>query len=276
MKEFGYDGVMNANIKEINKGLDNIPLNKEESIKIQGHANTGNSISISENNRSDAYTKENTISNTNPSNQNNPNGLPSIEEEKQEEQIQEENQLLSLLHVFVKNIEAQGVTKEDITQKIDEICKLFENKEEATKEEFIKPFSKMFIEAMKVTQEKDIEIINNFLNDFVDSLDGETAMFFNGLMEIFENIKDYKGVDKNDELSYGLKQYKNELLEIFKKYDSNNTNLITFDIFRKIVQELNIILDDEIMEFLIYEMKKDVPENNSIFDLNYQIIFLTK
>ena len=272
VKEFGYDGVMNANIKEINKGLDNIPLNKEESINIQGHANTGNSISISENNRSDAYTRANTISNINPNNQNNPNGLPSIEEEKQEEQIQEENQLLSLLHVFVKNIEAQGVTKEDIIQKIDEICKLFENKEEATKEEFIKPFSKMFIEAMKVTQEKDIEIINNFLNDFVDSLDGETAMFFNGLMEIFENIKDYKGVDKNDELSYGLKQYKNELLEIFKKYDSNNTNLVTFDIFRKIVQELNIILDDEIMEFLIYEMKKDVPENNSIFDLNYQII----
>ena len=48
--------------------------------------------------------------------------------------------------------------------------------------------------------------------------------------------------------------------------------MVTFDIFRKIVQELNIILDDEAMEFLIYEMKKDVPENNSIFDLNYQII----
>ena len=272
VKEFGYDGVMNANTKEINKGLDNIPLNKEESINIQGHVNTGNSISISENNRSEAYTRANTISNANPNNANNPNGLPSIEEEKQEEQIQEENQLLSLLHVFVKNIEAQGVTKEDITKKIDEICKLFENKEEATKEEFIKPFSKMFIETMKVTKEKDIEIINNFLNDFVDSLDGETAMFFNGLMEIFENIKDYKGIDKNDELSFELKKYKNELIEIFKKYDSYNTNMITFDIFRKIVQELNIILDDEFMEFLIYEMKKDVPENNSIFDLNYHII----
>ena len=272
VKEFGYDGVMNANTKEINKGLDNIPLNKEESINIQGHINTGNSISISENNRSEAYTRANTISNANPNNANNPNGLPSIEEEKQEEQIQEENQLLSLLHVFVKNIEAQGVTKEDITKKIDEICKLFENKEEATKEEFIKPFSKMFIETMKVTKEKDIEIINNFLNDFVDSLDGETAMFFNGLMEIFENIKDYKGIDKNDELSFELKKYKNELIEIFKKYDSYNTNMITFDIFRKIVQELNIILDDEFMEFLIYEMKKDVPENNSIFDLNYHII----
>jgi hypothetical protein len=292
VKEFGFDGVLNSNTKVINdgnradvvdnnnpntinnglQGLDNnIPIvNKEESINIQGHINTGESISRSENNRSDNYTRPTTISN--PNNQNNPNGLPSIEEEKQEEQIQEENQLLSLLHVFVKNIEAQGVTKEDMTQKIDEVCKLFENKEEATKEEFIEPFSKMFIETMKVTQEKDIEIINNFLNDSVDSLNGETTMFFNGLMEIFDNIKDYKGVDKNDELSFGLNKHKNELIEIFKNYDRNNTNLINFDTFRKIVQELNIFLDDEIMEYLIYEMKKDVPENNSIFDLNYQII----
>jgi len=274
VKEFGFDGVMNANTNAINdriraEAADNkISLNKEESIKIQGSINTGDSIS-----RSDAYTRPNTISNQiNASNPSNPNGLPSIEEEKQEEQIQEENQLLSLLHVFVKNIEAQGVTKEGITQKIDEICKLFENKEEATKEEFIEPFSKMLIETMKVTQEKDIEIINNFLNDFVDSLNGDTTMFFNGLMEIFDNIKDYKDVDKNDELSFGLNKHKNELIEIFKKYDSNNTNLLTFDVFRKIVQELNIILDDEAMEYLIYEMKKDVPENNSIFDLNYQII----
>ena len=274
VKEFGFDGVMNANTIAINdriraEAADNkISLNKEESIKIQGSINTGDSIS-----RSDAYTRPNTISNQiNASNPSNPNGLPSIEEEKQEEQIQEENQLLSLLHVFVKNIEAQGVTKEGITQKIDEICKLFENKEEATKEEFIEPFSKMLIETMKVTQEKDIEIINNFLNDFVDSLNGDTTMFFNGLMEIFDNIKDYKDVDKNDELSFGLNKHKNELIEIFKKYDSNNTNLLTFDVFRKIVQELNIILDDEAMEYLIYEMKKDVPENNSIFDLNYQII----
>jgi len=294
MKEFGFDGVMNANMREINdrirtdvadnnninntnnnnngfQSLDNnITINSVESINIQGRNNTGNSISISENTRSDAYTRPNTIA-SNP-NQTNPNGLPSIEEEKQEEQIKEENLLLSLLHVFVKNIEAQGVTKEDINQKIDEICKLFENKEEATKEEFIAPFSKMLIETMKVTQEKDIEIINNFLNDFVDSLNGETAMFFNGLMEIFENIKDYNGVDKNDELSFGLKKHKNELIETFKKYDTNNTNLVTFDIFRKIVQELNIIFDDETMEYLVYEMKKNVPENNSIFDLNYQII----
>ena len=125
---------------------------------------------------------------------------------------------------------------------------------------------------MKITQEKDVEIVNNFLSDFVDSLNGETVVFFNGLIEVFDNIRDYKDIDKDKEVSFGLSKYKDQLLDTLKKNDVNNNHLITFDILRKIVLDLNIILDDESMEYLIYRMKKDVPENNSIFDLNYEII----
>ena len=112
-----------------------------------------------------------------------------MEEEKQEEgQYLDESQLLSLLHVFVKNLEANGVTKEQINQKIDEICKLFENRTEATKDEFIEPFIKMFIETMHITKKEDIEVVGGFLNDFVDSLNGEISVFFNGLIEVFDNV----------------------------------------------------------------------------------------
>ena len=144
--------------------------------------------------------------------------------------------------------------------------------EEATKEEFIEPFVKMFVETMKITKEKDVEVVNNFLSDFVDSLNGETLVFFNGLIEVFDNIKYYTDINKDNELSFGLNKYKDQLLDALKKNDINNNNLITFDILRKIVQDLNIILEDESMEYLIYKMKKNVPENNSIFALNYEII----
>ena len=303
IKAFGYDGVMNSNTKinpldivisednanpgdnanngdNANKNListesnpntnpnnniiisNNEEVNKEDSIRNINNPNVPNSISNTSN-ESNKKTNANTISRK----------LPSIEEEKQDEDLnKEESQLLSLLHVFVKNLEAQGITKNKISQKIEEICKIFENKEEATKEEFIEPFTKMFIETMKITQEKDVEIVNNFLSDFVDSLNGETVVFFNGLIEVFDNIRDYKDIDKDKEVSFGLSKYKDQLLDTLKKNDVNNNHLITFDILRKIVQDLNIILDDESMEYLIYRMKKDVPENNSIFDLNYEII----
>ena len=237
-------------------------LNKEESSK---NANVGRSTT---NNDSQA---SNTATNANTNTLNNPKKLQSIEEKKQEEE-EEDNQLLSLLHVFVKNIEAQGVTKEQISKKIEDICKIFEDKKETTKEEFIEPFSKMLIEAMKITQENDIEIVNSFLNEIIDSLNGETIMFFNGLVEVFDNVKDYNGINKDKELSYELNKYKDQLIISLKKYDKNNNHLITFDILRTIVRDLKMILDDEIMEYLIYRMKKDVPENNTIFDLNYEII----
>ena len=303
IKAFGYDGVMNSNTKinpldimisednanpgdnanngdNANKNListesnpnsnpnnniiinNNEEVNKEDSIRNINNPNVPNSISNTSN-ESNKKTNANTISRK----------LPSIEEEKQDEDLnREESQLLSLLHVFVKNLEAQGITKNKISQKIEEICKIFENKEEATKEEFIEPFTKMFIETMKITQEKDVEIVNNFLSDFVDSLNGETVVFFNGLIEVFDNIRDYKDIDKDKEVSFGLSKYKDQLLDTLKKNDVNNNHLITFDILRKIVQDLNIILEDESMEYLIYKMKKNVPENNSIFDLNYEII----
>jgi hypothetical protein len=283
IKSFGYEGVMTTNMKitqkteEIpvkstensnNKKLLNTDTNTNQDL-VNAKVRTNPSISTDNNPTSDiTIPNPNTISSTT----NNPK-LPSIEEEKQEEgQYLDESQLLSLLHVFVKNFEAQGITKETINQKFEDICKIFENKEEATKEEFIEPFVKMFVETMKITKEKDVEVINNFLNDFVDSLNGETVVFFNGLIEVFDNIKDYTGINKDRELSFGLNKYKDQLLDTLKKIDSNNTHLITFDILRKIVQDLNIILEDESMEYLIYKMKKNVPENNSIFDLNYEII----
>ena len=259
---------VNVDKEEINKE----EINKEESNKeeINKEETIQNIRSI--NNNTDSNT--NNLSNTNTNTVNDDKRrLPSIEEEKQEEaQFSDESQLLSLLHVFVKNLESQGITKEQINQKIEDICKLFENKEEATKEEFIEPFVKMFIETMKIKNEKDIEVINNFLNDFVDSLNGETEVFFNGLIEVFDNIKDYTGINKDYELSFELNKYKDQLLDMLKKNDLNNNHLITFDIFRKIVQDLSIVLEDESMEYLIYKMKKSVPENNSIFDLNYEVI----
>jgi hypothetical protein len=183
IKSFGYDGIMTTNMKLTQKN-EEIPINSTESSNnkklLNTDANTNPEVvstqvrtnpSISTDNNP---TSDKTIPNPNTiSSSNNPK-LPSIEEEKQEEgQYLDESQLLSLLHVFVKNLEAQGITKEKINQKIEDICKIFENKEEATKEEFIEPFVKMFVETMKITKEKDIEVVNNFLSDFVDSLMGK-------------------------------------------------------------------------------------------------------
>ena len=282
IKSYGYDGIMTSSTKIVpkeettNNNLINTESNvnnenKEGNEEINKEDSIKNLRSVSEINSNNINTNMNNNVNTITDGM---KKLPSIEEEKQDE-IQysaDESELLSLLHVFVKNLEGNNIKKEQINEKMKEISKFFSNKKETTKEDFLEPFLKMFIETMKITQDKDIEIIKNFLSDLIDSLNGETGGFFSGLIEIFENIQDYTGINKDREVSFELNKYKEQLINMLKQNDVNNNHLITFDIFRKIVQDLSILLDNDSMEYLIYLMKKSVPENNSIFDLNYEII----
>ena len=284
IKSYGYDGIMTSSTKIVpkeettNNNLINTESNvnnenKEGNEEINKEDSIKNLRSVSEINSNNINTNTNMNNNVNTITDG-MKKLPSIEEEKQDE-VQysaDESELLSLLHVFVKNLEGNNIKKEQINEKMKEISKFFSNKKETTKEDFLEPFLKMFIETMKITQDKDIEIIKNFLSDLIDSLNGETGGFFSGLIEIFENIQDYTGINKDREVSFELNKYKEQLINMLKQNDVNNNHLITFDIFRKIVRELSILLDNDSMEYLIYLMKKSVPENNSIFDLNYEII----
>ena len=159
---------------------------------------------------------------------------------------------------------------------MQEIFKSFEGKTESTKEDFLLPFYNLFIESMKVTQEKDKQIVKSFLDDYLDYTNGNTNEFYNDLNQIFGNIVDYSSTKNNEQLldvlAFNLQKYKNDLEKKLKEEDKDNTSIITFDSFRKIVNDLNIPLDDDLMEFLIYKMKSSVPENHSISDLNYKII----
>ena len=218
IKSYGYDGIMTSSTKIVPKEetTNNNLINTESNVNNEnkeGNEEINKEDSI-KNLRSVSETNSNNI-NTNTNMNNNVNTitdgmkkLPSIEEEKQDE-VQysaDESELLSLLHVFVKNLEGNDIKKEQINEKMKEISKFFSNKKETTKEDFLEPFLKMFIETMKITQDKDIEIIKNFLSDIIDSLNGETGGFFSGLIEIFENIQDYTGINKDREVSIYLEK----------------------------------------------------------------------
>ena len=190
----------------------------------------------------------------------------------QEQQLKE-TQILALLHTFVKNLEANHITKETLIDKIKEISKIFENKEEATKDEFIQPFVNLFIDSMKVTQANDIKLINEFFNNFIDDMEGDTNRFFLELIDIFENVVDYTLVENEEDvlnaIAFELYPYKEELK---KRLEQKDKKIITFDNLRTIIEDLNISLTDDYTEFLIYKMKERVPEKSSIFDLDYSII----
>ena len=267
----------NNNIIINNEAVNDYEINKDIDIETNNN-NIINDIKVEEENKGNQENGkkigniENTENNQNIENQ---ESMKITQSQNNEYNIQEhQTQFLAILHTFVKNMEANHITKETLINKIKHISLLFENKEEATKQEFIEPFINLFIESMKATQNNDIQLINEFFNNFIDEMEGDTNRFFLELIDIFENIVDYTLVENEEEvlnaISMELKPYKEGLKLKLEKYDNHT---ITFDNLRKIIEELNISLSDDYTEFLIYKMKGKVPENSSIFDLNYKIIF---
>jgi Ca2+-binding EF-hand superfamily protein len=69
-----------------------------------------------------------------------------------------------------------------------------------------------------------------------------------------------------------LKKHIDKLDELINSFDQNNTGLITFQQLRKILDTININLNDELVEYLIYLMKCFTnDENSNLEDLRYSV-----
>ena len=269
-----------APIKLLNKPLNKIEEDEKEYSNTDNNINNGNNIdnNLEKNNKisipQSKPPNSNEEKNTTENNINNNND--EYNNQIQEKAEEEDSQLLALFHLFVKNMESNHITQEILETKINGIFTSFGEKTEATKEEFLEPFVKMFIELMKITKETDKEVIKTFFSNYIDRLNGDTNVFYSELIDIFKNIQDYSSLGNEEAilnlLAGQLQNYKDKLEIALNKEDINKDHIITFDILRKIIQENNIILDDDLMEYLIYKMKVTLPAGKSMFDLNAEII----
>ena len=77
-------------------------------------------------------------------------------------------------------------------------------------------------------------------------------------MDIFDSVKIYS--DKLTDEEGIIKKINLSLFQYKEYFENSYTNkYISFSIFRGLLNNKNIILDDEAIEYLIYRMKKDCP-----------------
>ena len=180
----------------------------------------------------------------------------------------------SFFHIIMKNLEANNLKKDIINKEVQEIINKFDPTSEITSDDFIKPFLDLLIKDMNVTQKDDIETLNSFLQNILEQNGNDTDKFLQLLTQIFESVFDYSTIDKNEmnkKLKKELQNYK-ILLNKFYEYDPSLTYIISYNSFQKIHQEVNLNLEDDLIEYLIYMMKSTLPEGHSIFDLSYQFV----
>ncbi len=180
----------------------------------------------------------------------------------------------SFFHIIMKNLEANNLKKDIINKEVQDIINKFDPTSEITSDDFIKPFLDLLIKDMNVTQKDDIETLNSFLQNILEQNGNDTDKFLQLLTQVFDSVFDYSTIDKNEmnkKLKKELQNYK-ILLNQFYVYDPSLTYIISYNSFQKIHQEVNLNLEDDLIEYLIYMMKSTLPEGHSIFDLSYQFV----
>ena len=188
----------------------------------------------------------------------------------------DEDFIKNIPHLIKKNLECYNVNSNYLKNEVDKIKIGFQNKNQITKDDFIKPFIDLLMNSMKSNLESDVDLIKNYLEEKVDEFKDEIDKFYEHIEIIFDSISDYSNINEEEFLNNiknDLLKYSPELLNKLYEHDLKKDHIITFGAFNNIIDKLNIEFNnDDDLEFLIYKMKISVPENHSIIDLNYSII----
>ena len=176
--------------------------------------------------------------------------------------------------MILKNLEANNIITNYLEEEFKKIFEKFDSNDEVSKNDFLEPFSQLIIENMKIKNKKDIKIINLYLDNLLEEYENDTEKFIDNLSQIFNSLNNYDNIDENEmdeKLIIELKKYPN-LIESLKEKDIKKNNIISYMDFKVIHSDLNLQLNDDLIEYLLYKMKKSVDSNQSMLDLNYKII----
>ena len=191
----------------------------------------------------------------------------------EDKELSQESDITELTYLLLKNFEACKIAKEDsLTLIIKPILNDITNEKQISKEVLVDLFTAKICECINCSKnDDDINHITNLINSMLVASNNELLKFIENFLHIFDGVKIYKDSSPYEEniikkINISLFQYKEYFQTSYKE------EFISFFLFRKLLNNKNIILDDESIEYLIYRMKKDCPNiiarNNSVIKMD--------
>ena len=191
-------------------------------------------------------------------------------------EIMSEFNLNEFIYILIKNLEAKFINKNEFEKNIlneNILIILKENKFKL----FIKEISEKLIKFLKISKEKDIFNIHSFIktflyNNYIIKNFYDPNEFKNLFLSFFSNVIYYNSNQKeefNKLLASKFYNKKTQFLEIVSFFDENKKGFITFTTLKKILENLKLKFNNEILEYLIFLMKNYNEENTSLNELKY-------
>ena len=191
-------------------------------------------------------------------------------------EIMSEFNLNEFIYILIKNLEAKKINKNDFEKNV-----LNENILNILKENkfklFINEISEKLINFLKISKEKDIFNIHSFIktflyNNYIIKNFYDPNEFKNLFLSFFSNVIYYNSNQKeefNKILASKFYNKKTQFLEIVSFFDENKKGFITFTTLKKILENLQLKFNNEILEYLIFLMKNYNEENTNLNELKY-------
>ena len=178
-----------------------------------------------------------------------------------------------LIKMINKTIESVGYSQEEVKDKLDEIYNNLE--ESVTQEALVDKLSELLFSIMEISLDSDKNEIKNFLKEIIIFYNNNKKKIKEQLMIYINRIGDQDKLTTallNGKIQDNLLEYKDKLNELLKKGNIPSDKIITYEIFKKIIEEGEIKMKEHYMEILLYQMKLSVPKEKSFLLLNLNVI----
>ena len=179
----------------------------------------------------------------------------------------------SLVNLININLQAKGFEKFNIKLNIDEVYKSFN--ESSTPEDKVSQLSELLINMMEVTLDSDKKEIQDFFTELVALYNGDIIKIYEQLREYFEKIVEQEKLTTkrlNRTLRSYIQDAKEKLNTRLKNEDIPSDKIISYELFKEIVEECEIKLKENYLDILLYQMKIAVPQGRSFNSLNAIVI----
>jgi hypothetical protein len=186
------------------------------------------------------------------------------------EELQKFDDLIKMIN---KTIESVGYSQEEVKEKLDEI---YDNLEESiTQEALVDKLSELLFSLMEVSLDSDKNEIKDCLKEIIIFYNNNKKKIKEQLMVYINRIGDQDKLTTallNAKIQDDLLEYKDKLNKRLKKENIPSDKIITYELFKKIIEEEEIKIKDHFMEILLYQMKSSVPKEKSFHSLNLNIL----
>ena len=182
--------------------------------------------------------------------------------------------LTDYTYYLIKNFEARKITHNIAMKKIFNNL-VTNDKNEIETDNVLKILINNVIDALNVKLDSDKKNLEKYAKKLLNSSEGKLDIFLEKFNSIFYNVKSYKTSEKNflkQQLYKQLKKYEEEFKQKSKNFDTDSKGIISFENLKKLFESMNLQINPDLIEFMIYWMKSEENDKMSLCDLNYEVV----